>query len=61
MDGLKSFALWSQSVSESEIRTLRTLRLCRSWVVGVDVVCIGWILDIVLFLTLVTTHLGRLE
>lgn len=58
---LKSFALWTKCIAESEIGTLCTLCLRRSWIIGVDVVLVRWILDIVLFETLVATDFGRLQ
>lgn len=61
MNGLESLALWSQSVAQSEIGTLCTLCLRGSWVVRVNVVGVGLVLNVVLFVTLVTADLCSFE
>lgn len=61
IDRLEFLTLWTQSVAESEVRTFGTLRLCGSRVVGMNVVGIGRILNVILFVCFVTTDLCSLE
>lgn len=61
MNALEFLALGTQGVAESEIGTLCTLCLCGSRVICMDVVGIGLILNIILFVTLVTTDLCSFE
>lgn len=58
---LELLALWSQRVTQSEVRALRAHSLCSRWIACLNVVLVILALHVVLLVTFVTVNFRGFE